>query len=473
VLLADKLGPEAFERVAADPVAFVRAFDKRQPWPFQEGALRAVSERRDGRLLHPIGVVSWPRQDSKSTLSAWIGAWRLFCDEPSEEVVSVALDRDSARVIHGAARRLIRGSRILSGLLDKDGDTRDELRLRDGRRWLVKSSEAALSRGLSPATICFDELGWTTDDGALFEVLSAAQGAQEDPLLLVTSTVGPVQVGPLWRLFERAREGDPEVLLLYSNANQSPLVTQKYLDRQRSILPPSVYLREHENRWGVGTDVYCTEEDWRRATSQGDPRQSTGQGCVIYVDLGWVHDESALAVAKSLGEGKADVLHLEGFKPAGGATLSLSAVEDRIVELVEAYGARVAVESPQGVLMVERLRARNVKAEALHPTSKSNREHWGALYTALKRGTVRLPNDATLRRQLLTLTIQDSVTGWRVVDEPSIHNDRAVAVAGALFMAATARPRGAQLVGFLKDDGGAQSGTRALLQEAEKVGGEK
>jgi hypothetical protein len=52
-----------------------------------------------------------------------------------------------------------------------------------------------------------------------------------------------------------------------------------------------------------------------------------------------------------------------------------------------------------------------------------------------------LPPDPILRRQLLTLTIQENATGWRVVDVPSIHQDRAVAVAGALFMAKTAAAR--------------------------------
>jgi hypothetical protein len=82
--------------------------------------------------------------------------------------------------------------------------------------------------------------------------------------------------------------------------------------------------------------------------------------------------------------------------------------------------------------MAQLLALSGVNTEILSPTAKSNQENWGALITALKNGTICLPDDAKLRRQLLTLTIETTTTGWKVVDVPSVHNDRAVAVAGCL-----------------------------------------
>ena len=87
--------------------------------------------------------------------------------------------------------------------------------------------------------------------------------------------------------------------------------------------------------------------------------------------------------------------------------------------------------------MAQNLNVSGLATEVLHPTAKSNQENWGALYTALKNGTVDLPNDAKLRQQLLTLTIHTTQSGWRVEDVPSIHNDRAVAVAGVVGMLQT------------------------------------
>jgi hypothetical protein len=244
-----------------------------------------------------------------------------------------------------------------------------------------------------------------------------------------------VKAGILWELFELARAGNTSILLDYQTENRNPLVTKEYLERERAILPPHIYAREHMNLWGEGSDVFCTEADWRRAIENGDPRRNQDGGpSHLFCDLGWVHDETALAVGK--GEDKrVKVIALETFKGSQSAPVKFAAVENRIAELAERLTVkRARIESPQGVGLTQALNLRGVAAEVLHPTAKSNQDNWGALYTALKAGTVDLPNDAKLRQQLLTLTIRSTPTGWKVEDVPSIHNDRAVAVAGVVAM---------------------------------------
>jgi hypothetical protein len=240
----------------------------------------------------------------------------------------------------------------------------------------------------------------------------------------------------LWELFRSAEARDPEIYFQYQTENLSPLITEEFLEKQREILPAFVYAREHENKWGEGTDAFCTLEDWNRATSDGDPRRDRDPGpSYAFCDLGWVHDETAIACSKQ-DNGKVDIIALTGFRGSQSSPVRLSAVEELLAGWVDTLGVRrIEIESPQGVQMTQSLKARDIYTDVLHPTAKSNQARWGALYMALKNGSVRLPNDSKLRRQLLTLTIKESVTGWRVVDVPSIHNDRAVAVAGALFMA--------------------------------------
>jgi len=440
LLLRPLVGDTAFAAMVRDPAAFVRAFDGREPWQFQVDALRQVLERdASGKFLKPVAVVSWPRQDSKSTLSAWAALWRFFCDDTCETIVSVALDRASAGIIIGDARRCILGSDLLMSCIDADyGLTRDEIRLRDGRRWLIKSADAVFSRGLRPSTVCFDELGWSKDSGALFEVLSAAQAAQVNPMMLVTSTVSAVQAGPLWSLFEAAdRQGaDGSIRLLYSQTNQSPLVSAAYLERQRELMPPHVFAREHLNTWSAGSDAFCTDKDWRRCTGEIDPRRDSDPGPgYAFVDLGWSHDATAIAVARTNPEDIADILVLETFRGSHEQPVILSAVRSRIEELVVRLGVvQVVIESPQGLGLSQELQvSKSCTVTVLYPTATSNRERWGALYTALREGTVHLPPDPMLRRELLTLSIAQSATGWRVDDVPSVHNDRSVAVAGALY----------------------------------------
>jgi hypothetical protein len=435
----------AFEQMSADPVGFVTAFD-RAPWPYQAANLRDVLERQpDGKFVRPVAVISKPRQNAKSTLSAWAALWRLFTDPHCHENVSVALDRSSAGIILGDARRIVLGSELLMSCVDTDyGMTRSEIRLKDARRSLVKSADAVFSRGLRPSMVCYDELGWSADEGQLYAVLSAAQAAQYAPLILVTSTVGPIQAGTLWDLFQAAGRGDPTVRLLYTNENESPLITDEYLERQRGLMPNHIFAREHMNVWSAGTDSFCAQKQWEQATQGPDPVRDHDAGpCFLFADLGWAHDESVVAVARPVA-GLVEVIGMEIFKGSRERPVEMAAVRARIEEMVRALCVRrVTIESPQGLSMTQELHVpRNVEVTMLYPTAISNRERWGALYASLQAGSVRLPHDQMLRRQLLTLTIRQGLNGWRVEDVPSIHNDRAVACAGALFSAVEdARPK--------------------------------
>jgi len=437
-LLHALVGDEAYQRMRIDPVAFVRVFD-REPWPYQAAYLRAILERDpEGRFIKPVAVLSLPRQNGKSTLGAWVALWNLFMLPTCDQIVSVALDRASAGIIIGDARRILLGSDLLLSCVDADyGLTRNEIRLRDGRRWLIKSSDAVFSRGLRPSLVVMDEMGWLPSSD-LFEVLTAAQAAQVNPLTLVVSTVGPVQAGPLWQLFEAADRGDPTIRLLYSQQNESPLISADYLERQRGLMPSHIWNREHANTWGAGSDAFCTDKDWRRCTGEIDPRRDRDPGpSYLFVDLGWTHDVTAIAVARPNHDDAVDILALEVFKGSREAPVQIAAVRNRIEELVVRLGVvHVVCESPQGLGLSQDLQVpKKCRVDVLYPTALSNRERWGALYTALHEGAIRLPNDPLLRRQLLTLTIVSGPTGWRVDDVPSVHNDLAVVCAGSYFAA--------------------------------------
>lgn len=434
---------QAAARFLSDPIAFITHFD-REPWKYQSKAIRAITERNGkGTFKRRIAVFSTPRQDGKTTLSAWLGLWRLVCDPTGGDVVSVALDTKGARQLMFDARAIIGGSPKLMSLLEGEL-TKSWLTLKDGREWIIRSADASMSRGLRPATVLVDELGWSADDGELFQVLLAAQAAQENPLVVVTSTVGPVQAGPLWDLFERSKvRGQKVIRLLYSRKNQSPLVTKKFLKEQRAILPPSWYAREHENTWGAGSDVFCTQANWLKAIEGGSPLMDKHRGAsYAFLDLSWAHDESVLTVATTRDDKKA-IISMDVFAPSKGKPVDFAAVEATVRRRIEALGVRrLEIESPQGVALSQKIERSipGVNVSILHPTAKSNAERWGALYSALRDGLIWLPKDEKLRRQLLQLTIKAGPTGWRVVEaDRKLHQDRALACAGAYYLAQNTR----------------------------------
>jgi len=432
--LSDVLGDDAFQKIVDDPVLFVRMFD-RDPWDYQADILRSALARDEtGKFKHRINVLSTPRQNGKSTISGWAALWSFFTEE-NQEIISVANDRDQAKIILDDARRIIRNSEILFNMVEpRYGLSKSEIRLINGNRWIIKSADAVFSRGLRPSVVCYDELGFSRD-AELFNVLSAGMAARENLLIIVTSTVGPVKAGILWDLFELARADNPDINLVYHSENLSLLITDAFLETQRAVLPPNIYAMEHLNTWSEGSDIFAAEQDWQRAIDEGNPLRDTDPGpSYIFVDLGWAHDETVICAGRKRDD-KIDIMAIEVFRGTQAHNVVFSAVEQRIQELAHNLNARkIEIESPQGVGMVQQLQVKGVSAQLTYPTPKANQAHWGALYTALKNGGIRLPNDAKLRRQLLTLTIKSGPTGWKVQDVPSIHQDRARAVAGVCAM---------------------------------------
>lgn len=454
-LLRDAIGQRDFEVMAKDPVRFVEAFDGREVWDFQKDILRQATERdAEGKFVKPICVISTPRQNSKSTISGWLASWRLLTDDSIDEIVVVANDRAQATIILRDVRRLIQRSGLLFSCIDENwGLTKSEIRLKDGKRLIVKSSDSVSSRGLRPGELHFDELGWTADRG-LFDTLQAGMAASENPLTVITSTVGPARRGILWELFALAEAGDPAIRLIYHQENLSPKITQEFLDRQKTLLPTWVFNREHGNQWSESGESFITEADWRRSTEDGDPRRIDDPGpCYGYLDLGWVHDESVLSISKIQEDEKVAILAMETWRGSPSDPVRLSAIEDRIRELTAKFHIeKLLIESPQGLGSAQKLEVEGIPVEVVYPTAKHQREVWGRLQVLMQQGQIRLPPDKLMRAQLLSLVVVTTATGWRLDDDPRLHQDRALACAGAAWLAKSESEFGEPLFAVVSGD---------------------
>jgi hypothetical protein len=68
--LNDLIGNDGYQRMQADPVIFIKAFETLTPWDYQIDTLRmAVECELNGRYKYRRVVISWPRQNAKSTLA--------------------------------------------------------------------------------------------------------------------------------------------------------------------------------------------------------------------------------------------------------------------------------------------------------------------------------------------------------------------------------------------------------------------
>ena len=228
---------------------------------------------------------------------------------------------------------------------------------------------------------------------------------------------------------------DPAVFWWHSSENLSPKVTPTFLERQRRILMPAQYAREHENCWVDAADGFTSAAEVDAAMAHGWTEQREGRPGVDYVafvDLGAVHDPSVIAV----GHVEGDVAHIDRlltFQGSREEPVQIATVEQAIRDLAGRFHLpKVRVESWQGIGAVQSLQRAGLNVELYTPTAKSHAEEWPVLAQRLASRTLVLPPHARLREELLNLVVELGPAGVRVIDRGQVHQDHAVAVRGVV-----------------------------------------
>jgi len=411
-----KLTPAAL----ADVLAFAGAFGV-QLYDWQREAFGQACQRDGGHFRYRLAGISVPRGNGKSYGGALVGLWRLLCGPGAQDIISAALDIDGARVVLAHAKAIIRGNAQLAKAIEVRADRL--LIPSTGSQWTIVSREHTASRGRHATLIVYDEVGWARDD-ELFSSLLAGQASVDDPLCLVISTVGRRQSGPLWTVKTLAEGGDESVLWWHSSENLSPKVTRRFLERQRRILLPAQFAREHQNQWVDAADSFTGAAEVDGAMSHGWTEQLAGQANVSYVafvDLGAVHDPSVIAVGHVEG-GMVHIDRLITFQGSRERPVDLATVEQTLRDVAGRFRIRrIRIESWQGLGAVQSLQRAGLPVELYTPTQKTNAEEWPVLAQRLAGRTLVLPPHARLREELLNLVYEVGPQGIRVIDRGKVH----------------------------------------------------
>jgi hypothetical protein len=242
----------------------------------------------------------------------------------------------------------------------------------------------------------------------------------------------------------RSRDG---VLWWYSTVNRSPRVTAEFLARQRRLLMPGQYRREHENAWVDSADSFTTAAVVDDAMDGSWIESPTGEPGVAYVhawDLGLVHDPTVGGVA-----------HVEGPWICVDRLLTFQGSREQPVQFADLKEAmshlrrdfpptRILIESWQGAAVVQELACDGWPVELVTPTARTVADQWNTLSQALVSRRLVLPVHPRLREELLNLTVEIGPSGPRVVDRGQVHQDHAVVVrmlTAALAVPALPEPR--------------------------------
>jgi hypothetical protein len=221
----------------------------------------------------------------------------------------------------------------------------------------------------------------------------------------------------------------------YSSENRSPRITAEFLARQRRVLLPGQYAREHQNVWVDTADSFTTAADVDAAMGHGWTEQLVGDPGRLYAsytDIGTVNDPTVHAIGHEA-DGHIYIDRLVTFQGSHEAPVQLTTVEAAIRDLATRFRPQtIRVESWQGVSAVQALQRLGLPVELFTPTAKTNSEEWPVLAQRLATRTLVLPPHARLREELLNLSYEVGPTGVKVIDRASVHQDHAVAVRGVV-----------------------------------------
>lgn len=162
------------------------------------------------RVYQEVGL-GVPRKNGKSTQASGGGLYFLIADGEAEpEVYVAAAARPQARIIFTQAARMAAASPRL----------RDHVRIlkhwlecpRNGGLMRPLSADAGVSQGLNPSASILDEVH-AHADASMYEALTTATGAREQPFTLWISTAGEEGRGILGDLYRLMFDGPGEVEL--------------------------------------------------------------------------------------------------------------------------------------------------------------------------------------------------------------------------------------------------------------------
>lgn len=166
--------------------------------PFQKFIIREVFgwKREDGTRRYRTAYIEIPRKNGKTELGAAVALILTIADgEPGAQVYSSATKKDQARIVHEAARRMVKQSPALlkhARVLAKNISVP-----KLGSKFEPLSAESGTLDGLNAHGNIVDELH-AHKDRHVFDVVVTSMGARRQPLTFIMTTAGvydPTTIG--------------------------------------------------------------------------------------------------------------------------------------------------------------------------------------------------------------------------------------------------------------------------------------
>jgi phage terminase large subunit-like protein len=285
----------------------------------------------DGLRQYVTALLLIPKKNGKSTLSAAIALYCLFCEnEVGGEIYSAANTRDQAKIVFNAAAQMIRSDPYLYDHC-KIVDSKNTIYYpRTNSFYKALSADAGDKNGLNPSVIVYDEICEApTPD--LFEKLQTGTASRQQPLTLCISTAGDKgTIGH--QLYEhgcKVRDGiihDPTFLpVIYeakstddhedekvwqaANPSWGIIVEPKYMKKaiqDAANMPTRLndILRYHLNIWVDRNVSWIPAAKWAACNEKYNPADLLNKHCYMAIDLSSTTDITAVVLLFPLADGR-------------------------------------------------------------------------------------------------------------------------------------------------------------------------
>ncbi|GIG57388.1 terminase of prophage CP-933C [Longispora fulva] len=452
---------ETFCRITKDSVAgSAGTLLELRGW--QHKLLRFLLARRaDRRYRHRQALIGVARKNGKSALGAGIALDGLRFGPQGGEVYSCAGDREQARIVFAAARRMVELDEHLSSCLKLYRDAIEHPE--SGSIYRVLSSESYTKEGLNPTLTLFDEVH-VQANRELWDVMALAMGARSSPLMIGITTAGSRYDSSgrdslcysLYEYGKRVALGevvDPSFFMAWwepvnldadhrdpatwreANPGFGDLVDAEDFASAVLRTPEAEFRIKRTNTWVSGTSTWLPAGAWDACA---DPSATIPDGSEVCLgfDGSFNGDSTALVVVSCAEIPHVDVVELwERPADGDGWRVPILDVEEAIREACRRWQVREIVCDPYRwartyqVLEDEGLPVVEFPQSAARMTPATTRFYEAAVNRQLTQS-----GDARLARHIGNAVLKADSRGTRIYKEHK-HSTRRIDLAVAAVMA--------------------------------------
>lgn len=408
----------------------------------------------DPETLEPLWrslvcVVS--RKNGKTAMLAAYALYRLLNDDTQPEILLAAASDKQAGRLFDACMQYIRKNPLLADQLVLRDYIGEIARADGGGKILRMASSADNLHGYGPSLVVCDELhAWTKpSQRKAWAALTTAGGARKNTQVFTITTAGDAsdrETGILGRMIDRneaigeveRRDGltisrnfdaatlvynysaptkDPSDTAAMKLANPASWITQEFLARQAANpeLSAEEVLQLHGCVWVSGGNAWIQPEWWNNAIER-DVVIPDGARVSLGVDIGIVHDASAVVVAWQRPEDERVVLEARVWTPRPGHNVHLGDVEDYIRALAHRLNVAGVFYDPRFFeASSQRLDDEGIVMVNMPQNSATMANAYQTFYSMMSEGQlVHAGNDEVFTQHVLSTGAVLSDRGWRV-----------------------------------------------------------